>query len=128
MSNTDLKVQVRFEATGDKELAKAFTTAANAQKKLEEITRKYNKQQQKTKTWLDRLTTGFTRLTKSSGKLRFSLATVRSQLLVWTFAVNALNKTIGAAVRKYQEQQVAIAKLNQTLRSTGLQQEFHREN
>ncbi len=119
MSNTDLKVQVRFEATGDKELAKAFTTAANAQKKLEEATKKLNKEQKKSKKWTDRLTTGFTRLTKSSGKLRFSLATVRSQLLVWTFAVNALNKTLGAAVRKYQEQQVAIAKLNQTLRSTG---------
>ena len=33
MAETDLKVQVRFEATGDKELAKAFTAAANAQKK-----------------------------------------------------------------------------------------------
>lgn len=32
MAETDLKVQVRFEATGDKELAKAFTAAANAQK------------------------------------------------------------------------------------------------
>ena len=88
-------------------------------KKLEEATKKLNKEQKKSKKWTDRLTTGFTRLTKSSGKLRFSLATVRSQLLVWTFAVNALNKTLGAAVRKYQEQQVAIAKLNQTLRSTG---------
>ena len=40
MAETDLKVQVRFEATGDKELAKAFTTAANAQKKLDDATKK----------------------------------------------------------------------------------------
>ena len=37
MAETDLKVQIRFEATGDKELAKAFTSAANAQKKLEDV-------------------------------------------------------------------------------------------
>ena len=29
---TDLKVQIKFEATGDKELARAFTKAATAQR------------------------------------------------------------------------------------------------
>ena len=38
MAETDLKVQIRFEATGDKELAKAFTATANAQK-TEDVTK-----------------------------------------------------------------------------------------
>jgi len=118
MSETDLKVQIRFEATGDKELAKAFTSSANAQKKLEKTTKKLNEAQKKAGKSSNILTTGFTRLTKGAGKLRFSLATARSQLLVWTFAANALNKTLGRAVRAFSEQQVSVAKLNQTLRST----------
>ena len=118
MSETDLKVQIRFEATGDKELAKAFTSAANAQKKLERVTKQLNKEQKKVGKSSNVITTNFTRLTKGASKLRFSLATVRSQLLVWTFAANALNKTLGASLRAFKEQQVSVAKLNQTLRST----------
>ena len=118
MSETDLKVQIRFEATGDKELAKAFTSAANAQKKLERTTKKLNKAQKKVGKSSHIITTNFTRLTKAAGKTRFGLATARSQLLVWTFAFNAVNKTLGASLRAFKEQQVSVAKLNQTLRST----------
>jgi len=118
MAETDLKVQIRFEATGDKELAKAFTSAANAQKKLEEVTKKYEAAQRKSNRATKTGFTNFTRLTGSMGKFRLSLATLRSNLLVFTFGFNVLNRTLGTAVRAFSEQQVAVAKLNQTLRST----------
>ena len=118
MAETDLKVQIRFEATGDKELAKAFTSAANAQKKLEEVTKKYEAAQRKSNLATKTGFTNFTRLTGSMGKFRLSLATLRSNLLVFTFGFNVLNRTLGRAVRAFSEQQVAVAKLNQTLRST----------
>ena len=35
MADTNLKVQIKFQATGDKELARAFKTAAIASEKLE---------------------------------------------------------------------------------------------
>lgn len=118
MAETDLKVQIRFEATGDKELAKAFTSAANAQKKLEDVTKKYEAEQRKSNRTTKAAFTNFTRLTGSMGKFRLSLATLRSNLLVFTFGFNVLNRTLGQAVRAFSEQQVAVAKLNQTLRST----------
>tara|TARA_R100001463_G_scaffold27257_2_gene63295 strand:- start:2403 stop:4517 length:2115 start_codon:yes stop_codon:yes gene_type:complete len=118
MSETDLKVQIRFEATGDKELAKAFTSAANAQKKLEDVTKKYEATQRKSNRATKAGFTNFTRLSGSMGKFRLSLATLRSNLLVFTFGFNVLNRTLGKAVRAFSEQQVAVAKLNQTLRST----------
>lgn len=118
MAETDLKVQIRFEATGDKELAKAFTSAANAQKKLEDVTKRYEKLQRKSNRTTKAAFTNFTRLTGSMGKFRLSLATLRSNLLVFTFGFNVLNRTLGQAVRAFSEQQVAVAKLNQTLRST----------
>ena len=118
MAETDLKVQIRFEATGDKELAKAFTTAANAQKKLEDVTRRYEKLQRKSNRATKAAFTNFTRLSGSMGKFRLSLATLRSNLLVFTFGFNVLNRTLGKSVRAFSEQQVAVAKLNQTLRST----------
>ena len=77
MAETDLKVQIRFEATGDKELAKAFTATANAQKKLEDVTKRYNRLQKKTNRGTGTMFTSFKRLTGQMGKLRLSLATVR---------------------------------------------------
>ena len=77
MAETDLKVQVRFEATGDKELAKAFTAAANAQKKARKQTGLFG--------------VSFNRLTGSAGKARISFATFRSQLLLLTFAFSFVN-------------------------------------
>jgi len=108
MSETDLKVQIRFEATGDKELAKAFTSAANAQKKLEDVTRKYEAAQRKSNRATKAGLTNFTRLTGSMGKFRLSLATLRSNLLVFTFGFNVLNRTLGKAVRAFSEQHTKI--------------------
>ena len=119
MAETDLKVQIRFEATGDKELAKAFSNAANAQKKLEDVTRRYNKLLKKQGKQVDINIRNKLRLQGVLGKLRFSFATLRSQLLVYSFAFNFMNRTVGKAIRLHGEQQKATAKLNQTLRSTG---------
>ena len=118
MSETDLKVQIRFEATGDKELAKAFTSAANAQKKLENVTRRYEKILKKTNRGTGTLLTNFKRLTARMGGMRLGLATFRSNLLVLTFGFNLINRTVGKLVRSFVEQEKAVAKLNQTLRST----------
>ncbi|MEK9820392.1 MAG: hypothetical protein VW443_12490, partial [Pseudomonadales bacterium] len=114
-----LKVQIRFEATGDKELAKAFTSAANAQKKLEDVTRRYNKLLKQQGKQVDINIRNKKRLQGVLGKLRFSFATLRSQLLVYSFVFNFMNKTVGKAIKLHAEQQKATAKLNQTLRSTG---------
>ncbi len=119
MAETDLKVQIRFEATGDKELAKAFSNAANAQKKLEDVTRRYNKLLKKQGKQVDINIRNKLRLQGVLGKLRFSFATLRSQLLVYSFAFNFMNRTVGKAIRLHGEQQKATEKLNQTLRSTG---------
>ena len=118
MAETDLKVQIRFEATGDKELAKAFTATANAQKKLEDVTRRYEKLQRKTNRGSGTMFTSFKRLTGQMGKLRLSLATVRSNLLVLTFGFNLVDRTVGRLLRSFAAQEDAVAKLNQTLKST----------
>ena len=119
MENTDLKVQIRFEATGDKELAKAFTSAANAEKKLEAALKRLKKTTDKTTRSTKGLGVAFHRLTKGASKWRMSLATIRSKLLVLTFGMNLFNRTLGVAIRKYQEQEKSVAMLNQTLKSTG---------
>ena len=118
MAETDLKVQIRFEATGDKELAKAFTATANAQKKLEDVTKRYEKLQRKTNRGTGTMFTSFKRLTGQMGKLRLSLATVRSNLLVLTFGFNLVDRTVGRLLRSFAAQEDAVAKLNQTLKST----------
>ena len=118
MAETDLKVQVRFEATGDKELAKAFTAAANAQKKLDDATKKLAAAQKKARKQTGLFGVSFNRLTGSAGKARISFATFRSQLLLLTFAFNLADRTVGKLVRAFSEQERAVAKLNQTLRST----------
>lgn len=118
MAETDLKVQIRFEATGDKELAKAFTATANAQKKLEDVTKRYEKLQRKTNRGSGTMFTSFKRLTGQMGKLRLSLATVRSNLLVLTFGFNLVDRTVGRLLRSFAAQEDAVAKLNQTLKST----------
>ena len=118
MSETDLKVQIRFEATGDKELAKAFTSAANAQKKLEDVTKKYEAAQRKSNKQTDIQLRNLSRLGGSLGKIRVAFAKLRSQLLVYAFAVNFVQRTVGRAVDAFSEQQVVVAKLEQTLRST----------
>ena len=119
MTDTDLKVQIRFEATGDKELAKAFTSAANAEKKLEAALKRLKKTTDKTTRSTKGLGVAFHRLTKGASKWRMSLATIRSKLLVLTFGMNLFNRTLGVAIRKYQEQEKSVAMLNQTLKSTG---------
>ena len=118
MAETDLKVQIRFEATGDKELAKAFTAAANAQKKLDDATRKLAAAQKKATKQTGLFGVSFNRLTGSASKARISFATFRSQLLLVTFAFNLADRTVGRLIRAFSEQERAVAKLNQTLRST----------
>ena len=49
MADTNLKVQIKFQATGDKELARAFKTAATANEKLTKANKKLNKETEKTK-------------------------------------------------------------------------------
>ena len=62
--------------------------------------------------------TSFKRLTGQMGKLRLSLATVRSNLLVLTFGFNLVDRTVGRLLRSFAAQEDAVAKLNQTLKST----------
>jgi len=115
---TDLKVQIKFEATGDKELARAFTKAATAQKKLEDVTKKLARAQKKLnkRTFFGIRNTRL--LGKSASKTGNAFATIRSKLLLASFAFNLVNRSLGVAVRAFMKQEEAVAKLNSTLVST----------
>ena len=124
-NETDLKVQILFEAVGDKELAKAFTTAANAQKKLDRATEKLSKTQRelaRTKSQLSRKASGlnvnFLRLTKGAGLLRMSFATFRSQLLLASFAASLFSMSIGRLTGLFGEQEKAERSLSQAIGGT----------
>ena len=87
-------------------------------KKLEDVTKRYEKLQRKTNRGTGTMFTSFKRLTGQMGKLRLSLATVRSNLLVLTFGFNLVDRTVGRLLRSFAAQEDAVAKLNQTLKST----------
>ena len=125
MSNTDLKVQILFEATGDKELAKAFTAAANAQKKLDRTTEKLadsNRELSRTKARLKRRASGlsvnFLRLQKSGNLLSVSFATIRSRLLLLSFATSLVSGSVGKLTNIFGKQEKAERALSQAIGGT----------
>lgn len=125
MAETDLKVQILFEATGDKELAKAFTAAANAQKKLDVQTERLadaNKKlavaQGKAAKGSDILLRNQKRLSGTLGRLRVSFATLRSQLLVYSFMIGLVSNSIGKLTGLSGKQEQAERTLSQAIGGT----------
>ena len=125
MAETDLKVQILFEAIGDKDLAKAFTAAANAQKKLDRTTEKLadsNRELSRTKRKLKRRASGlsvnFLRLQKSGNLLSVSFATIRSRLLLLSFATSLVSGSVGKLTNIFGKQEKAERTLSQAIGGT----------
>jgi len=125
MSKTDLKVQILFEAVGDKELAKAFTTAANAQKKLDRTSKKLadsNRALARTKEKVSRkakgLNVNFLRLNKGASLLSVSFATIRSRLLLFSFAASLASSSVGRLTNIFGKQEQAERTLSQAIGGT----------
>ena len=125
MSKTDLKVQILFEAVGDKELAKAFTAAANAQKKLDRTSEKLaasNKELARAKKKLERrtglLSVKFNRLSANGTILSRSFATIRSRLLLLSFAASLVSGSFGRLAGVFGKQEQAERTLSQAIGGT----------
>ncbi len=125
MAETDLKVQILFEAVGDKELAKAFTAAANAQKKLDATAEKLsasNRELARTKRQVSNRATGlnvnFLRLQKTGSLLSVSFATIRSRLLLLSFATSLVSGSVGKLTNIFGKQEKAERTLSQAIGGT----------
>lgn len=125
MAETDLKVQILFEAVGDKDLAKAFTAAANAQKKLDATAEKLaasNRELARTKRKLARrargLNVNFLRLQKGANLLSVSFATIRSRLLLLSFATSLVSGSVGKLTNIFGKQEKAERTLSQAIGGT----------
>jgi len=93
MADTKLKVQIQFQATGDKELARAFKTASIANEKLEKANKKLTKQNEK-------YGKGVFDITKKNRLLANSFATLRSKLLLASFALTLVAGSFGKLVQQ----------------------------
>lgn len=105
MADTKLKVQIQFQATGDKELARAFKTAAIANEKLEKANKKLTKQNEK-------YAKGVFDITKKNRLLANSFATLRSKLLLVSFALTLVAGTFGKLVQQSMQFEKVKVRLN----------------
>ena len=105
MADTNLKVQIKFQATGDKELARAFKTAAIASEKLEKANKKLNKETKKTRK-------GFFQITNEGRLLSNTFATIRSKLLLMSFAFTLVAGTVGKFIQKSAQFEKVKVRLN----------------
>ncbi len=105
MADTNLKVQIKFQATGDKELARAFKTAAIANEKLEKANRKLTNQQKKhNKVTLLGI--------KNNRLLSNTFATIRSKLLLMSFAFTLVTGSVGKFIQKSAQFEKVKVRLN----------------
>jgi len=105
MADTKLKVQIQFQATGDKELARAFKTAAIANEKLEKATNQLTKSQKKNEKQQNRM-----RIATSG--LQRKLGVLRNQLLLVSFAFATVSATVGKFIQKSAEFEKVKVRLN----------------
>tara|TARA_R100001510_G_scaffold26603_1_gene23417 strand:+ start:372 stop:2570 length:2199 start_codon:yes stop_codon:yes gene_type:complete len=105
MADTKLKVQIQFQATGDKELARAFKTASIANEKLEKANKKLTKQN-------ERYGKGVFDITKKNRLLANSFATIRSKLLLASFAIGLVSASFGKLVQQSMQFEKVKVRLN----------------
>jgi hypothetical protein len=105
MADTKLKVQIQFQATGDKELARAFKTASIANEKLEKANKKLTKQNEK-------YGKGVFDITKKNRLLANSFATLRSKLLLASFALTLVAGSFGKLVQQSIQFEKVKVRLN----------------
>ena len=127
-----LEVKVVFRAEGASNVVASIQKLRGEEQKLSTTTGATKKQFDKLGEALDKNTQATKRLansnedaTKKMGLfsrqlrgVRGGLAKFRSITLIAAFAVNFLDRTLGALTRAAKEQQLAVARLNQTLKST----------
>ena len=105
MADTKLKVQIQFQATGDKELARAFKTAAIANEKLGKSVKKNEKLQ-------DKLNKTTLLGVRNNRLLKTSFATLRSQLLLASFGFTLISGSIGKFIQKSAQFEKVKVRLN----------------
>mgnify|MGYP003117630001 CR=1 FL=1 len=105
MADTNLKVQIKFQATGDKELARAFKTAAIANEKLGKAVEKNEKLQ-------DKLNKTNLLGVRNNRLLANTFATIRSKLLLASFAFTLVTGSVGKFIQKSAEFEKVKVRLN----------------
>tara|TARA_B100001093_G_scaffold360510_1_gene345199 strand:- start:140 stop:2200 length:2061 start_codon:yes stop_codon:yes gene_type:complete len=105
MADTNLKVQIKFQATGDRELARAFKTAAIATEKLKKANEKLNNETKKTRK-------GFFQISNEGRLLSNTFATIRSKLLLMSFAFTLVTATVGKFIQKSAQFEKVKVRLN----------------
>ena len=105
MADTKLKVEIKFQATGDRELARAFKTAAIATEKLKKANEKLNKETKKTRK-------GFFQINNDGRLLSNTFATIRSKLLLMSFAFTLVSGTVGKFIQKSAQFEKVKVRLN----------------
>mgnify|MGYP003132862316 FL=1 len=105
MADTKLKVQIQFQATGDRELARAFKTAAIATEKLKKANEKLNNETKKTRK-------GFFQITTEGRLVKNTFATIRSKLLLMSFAFTLVTGTVGKFIQKSSQFEKVKVRLN----------------
>lgn len=105
MADTKLKVQIQFQATGDRELARAFKTAAIANEKLAKSVKKNEKLQ-------DKLNKTSLLGVRNNRLLANSFATLRSKMLLASFAFTLVSGTVGKFIRTSADFEKVKVRLN----------------
>jgi hypothetical protein len=105
MADTKLKVEIKFQATGDRELARAFKTAAIATEKLKKANEKLNKETKKTRK-------GFFQINNDGRLLSNTFATIRSKLLLMSFAFTLVTGSVGKFIQKSAQFEKVKVRLN----------------
>ena len=111
-SNT---VLIRFRSSGDKALEKAILDLAKAQALLEGKAKRYNNAVRRLKLDKERLNKEFGLATKNSRLVSNSFATLRSKLLLASFAAGMFAMTIGKLTKLFAEQEAAEKRLSTAL-------------
>ena len=131
----NLQVKVVFKAEGAAQVVSAIKSLSSEERKLSNSTGATKKQFDKLEIALNKNAKATDKLAKSKKEasrqlgifgrntrlVRGGLAKVRSIMLLVAFAANVFQRTLGAAAKAANEQANAVAKLNQTLKSTKFQ-------
>ena len=112
------KILVQFESRGAKGLKSAIDQLAVAQTRLNKGNKEAERLQKKLNRELEKYSSSSPLATRNSRLLSHSFATLRSKLLLASFAIAMVNKTIGATVRAFAEQELAEKKLETALGKT----------
>ena len=123
------KIQIRFEAIGDKALRKAIQELAKAQAQLEKNTKNLNKANNALSSANNKATQATNNHARSQklikqrveknvqafGKLQSTLAVYRNKLLLAAFAATAFRQTLGSLLDAYAKQEAAERQLSAVL-------------